>query len=79
MVMFRMLVLQSLYTLSDEQVEYQVRGPATGRVLLSTEHVLDAGSNSALPAAADEQDDRRACYGTCRGHADDARARQMPP
>ena len=25
MVMFRMLVLQSLYNLSDEQVEYQVR------------------------------------------------------
>jgi hypothetical protein len=24
--------------------------PATGRVLLSPEHVLDAGSNSALPA-----------------------------
>src|ERR1700685_3463344 len=28
MVMFRMLMLRSLYNLSDEQVEYQVRGGA---------------------------------------------------
>jgi IS5 family transposase len=34
-VMFRMLVLQSLYTLSDEQVEYQVRDrPSFTRFLL---------------------------------------------
>jgi hypothetical protein len=35
MVMFRMLVLQSLYNLSDEQVEYQVSVWTKSRVYLS--------------------------------------------
>src|SRR5579864_6345766 len=33
MVMFRMLVLQSLYNLSDEQVEYQVRDRCACRMI----------------------------------------------
>jgi hypothetical protein len=36
MVMFRMLVLQSLYNLSDEQVEYQVREHEIARTPMPT-------------------------------------------
>src|SRR5271169_3651003 len=53
MVMFRMLVLQSLYNLSDEQVEYQVRDRLSftrflglGIVRARIEHVFGAQQNS---------------------------------
>jgi transposase, IS5 family len=43
MVMFRMLVLQSLYNLSDEQVEYQVRDR------LSFTRFLQLGIEDSIP------------------------------
>jgi IS5 family transposase len=44
-VMFRMLVLRSLYNLSDEQVEFQVRDR------LSFTRFRGSGSRSAFPTA----------------------------
>lgn len=43
LVLFRMLVLQSLYNLSDEQVEYQVRDR------LSFTRFLGLGSEDSIP------------------------------
>ena len=44
-VMFRMLVLQSLYNLSDEQIEYQVRDRLRSRGFSGV------GSRTAFPTA----------------------------
>src|SRR3954447_10256771 len=52
-VMFRMLVLQSLYNLSDEQVEYQVRPPVVHAVSAARHRGWHSGRHDALAISGD--------------------------
>ena len=89
-LMLKILVLQTLYTLSDDQTEYQLRdrlsfmrfvGLGLPDPVPDAKHALgqakpDPGDDLAVQGAADQGRSDRAAVGTLRSHA---RERGVPP